>query len=337
MFLLVAVPEVLLLLGWVCRSDGLCSPTTFYENCWIRRFPGLSIDVEHSQKRGAHILNIYAASTAGHCSRACCILKDVSCNLAVFYYETNIQDMNCIHMYCPALESCIVKPTGGVVLYNITPGLDPDLLVFEKLSFKDINTRSSFSKRERHGGARVAGLETNQDGLSSPSFLLLEAPPLTTAPRPAAERSSRSSGVAAADRNSPVTFMALASATDHSVKAAEVPSGRNSSTTASDNARASPVSGLAPIQMASPSPSVVLPNTSKHLNETKVYSGRNNSSDEEGQQPVQEVTGRGTWLLPTVLCSLLAFTCCCCSIFWATGCSWKKRGRYKPGQKGSNS
>uniref|UniRef100_A0A8C6Y0S5 MANSC domain containing 4 n=1 Tax=Naja naja TaxID=35670 RepID=A0A8C6Y0S5_NAJNA len=316
------------------KSEGLCSPTTFYKNCWIRRFPGLSVDLQHSQKQGAHILNIYAASTAGQCSRACCVLKDVSCNLAVFYYKTNIHDVNCIHMYCPVLESCIVKPTSSVILYNITPGVDPDLLVFKKLSFKDINTRSSFNKWGRHGGARVADLVTDQDDLSSPRFLFLEASSPTTAPKPDIDRTSRSSAVDAALKNSPVTLMVAASAMDHSMKAAEILPGRNTSTTTSDEDKASPVSVPAPIRMASLSPSGVLPNNSKPLNETKVYSGRNNSSDDEGQRPTQETAGRGAWFPLIVLCSLLAFTCCCCccSIFLATG--WKRRGRYKPRQKG---
>ncbi|XP_034296278.1 MANSC domain-containing protein 4 [Pantherophis guttatus] len=335
MFLLVALSEVLLFGAWVCRSEGLCSPTTFYKNCWIRRFPGLSVDLEHSQKQGAHILNIYAASTAGQCSRDCCILKDVSCNLAVFYYKTNIHDINCIHMYCPVLESCIVKPTTSAILYNITPGVDPDLLVFEKLSFKDINTRSSFNKWERHGGARVADLETDQDELSSPRFLFLEASSPTTAPKPGMDRSSRSSAVDATLKNSPITLTASTSAMDHSAKAAEILPGINTSTTPSDNVKASSVSGFAPIQTASLSPGGVLPNTSKPLNETKVYSGRNHSSDDESQPPTEEMAGSGAWLPLIVLFCLLTFTCCCCcSAFLATG--WKKRGRYEPRQKGKS-
>ncbi|XP_032077763.1 MANSC domain-containing protein 4 [Thamnophis elegans] len=289
MFLLGALTEVLLFWGWVCRSEGLCSPITFYKNCWIRRFPGLSVDLEHSQKRGAHILNVYAASTAKQCSRACCILKDVSCNLAVFNYKTNIDDTNCIHMYCPVLESCIVRPTSSVILYNITPGIDPDLLVFEKFSFKDINTRSSFSKWERHGGGRVADLETDQDELSSPRFLFLEASSPTTAPKPGMDRSTRSSSVDVAFKNSPTTSMASASAMGHLAKATEILPGRTTSSTTSDNVKASPVSDPASIRTASLSPSEVLPNSSKPLNETKVYSGRNNSSPEEGQQPTEEM------------------------------------------------
>ncbi|XP_070610804.1 MANSC domain-containing protein 4 [Erythrolamprus reginae] len=330
MFLLVALSEVLLFWAWVCRPEGLCSPTTYYKNCWIRRFPGLSIDLEHSQKQGAHILNIYAAPTAGQCSRACCTLEGVSCNLAVFYYKTNIPDRNCIHVYCPVLESCIVKPTSSVILYNITPGIDPDLLVFEKFSFKDINTRSYFNKWERHGGARVADLETDQEELSSPRFFFVEDSSPTTAPKPGSENSA----VDAAFKNSPITLMASASAMDHSATAVEILPGRNTSTIPSDNIKASPVSWTpAPIQTVSLSPSGALPNTSNPLNETKVYSGRNNSSDDEGQQPIEEMTGKGGWLPLIVLCSLLVVTCCCCcGVFWATG--WKKRRRYKPRQKG---
>ncbi|XP_039210501.1 MANSC domain-containing protein 4 [Crotalus tigris] len=329
MFLLVALSEVLLLWGWMCRSEGLCSPTRFYKNCWIRQFPGLSLDLEHSQEQGARILKVYVASTAGQCSQACCILKDVFCNMAVFYYKTNIHNINCIHMYCPVLESCIVKPTRNVVLYNITPGVDPDLLVFEKLSFKDINARSSFHKWERHGRARVAGLD--QDELSSTRFLFPEASSPTTATKPGVDRSNQSSAVDVALKNSAITLMATASTMDDSVEAAEILPGRNSSTPTSGNAKAS----SAPIQMASLSPGRVLPNNSKPLNETKLYSGRNNrSDDDEGQQPSEEMAGGEAWWPLAVLCSM-AFTgccCCCCGIFWATG--WKKRRRYKPRQKG---
>uniref|UniRef100_A0A3Q1J1D6 Seven cysteines N-terminal domain-containing protein n=1 Tax=Anabas testudineus TaxID=64144 RepID=A0A3Q1J1D6_ANATE len=130
----------------------LCSPTSYYKNCWIRRFPGVFIDIEESLRRGARLVFIlvYVSYDTRVCVCVCvCFPPTVSCNLAIFHYDTTQDNVNCFHLHCPTLESCILSHRGNVVLYNITkgketqtigsstasvhvPGVDPDLLVFGK-------------------------------------------------------------------------------------------------------------------------------------------------------------------------------------------------------------
>ncbi|XP_061438501.1 MANSC domain-containing protein 4 [Rhineura floridana] len=332
MFLQVTVSEIFLLLGWVWRSDCFCSPTTFYKNCWIRQFPGLTIDLEHSQRRGAYILKVYTEATAQQCSQTCCLMKNVSCNLAVFYFEINNRSLNCLHVYCPALESCILKPWINVVLYNITPGVDPDLLVFEKLSFKDMNTRSSLNKWERHGSARVVNLEKCQNATTSSRYLLPEA--LSSAEVQELVTNGSNNASIAPDpihRTASITYLG---ATDASLKDyfTTVPdiSEREGSTSISGSTTALPTSVLTSFKMLSHMPSPAHLNSSKLLNESKGYSGRNNT---EGQKSTWEEVEKGSWLLPVVLCSSLTMICCC-TIFLVTGCHRKRSGRYKPRQKG---
>ncbi|XP_076588602.1 uncharacterized protein mansc4 [Chaetodon auriga] len=123
---------LLTVLSLVCHTESRCSPTSYYKNCWIRRFPGIFIDIEESQRRGAQLLKSYQEETALKCSRTCCLTRNFSCNLAIFHYDTTQENVNCFHLHCPTLESCILSHRGNVVLYNITKGVDPDLLVFGK-------------------------------------------------------------------------------------------------------------------------------------------------------------------------------------------------------------
>ncbi|XP_053742800.1 MANSC domain-containing protein 4-like [Synchiropus splendidus] len=111
-------------------SESRCSSTSYYKSCWIRRFPGVFIDTEESVRRGAQLLKVYLEETALQCSRTCCLTRNFSCNLAIFHYDTS--QHNCFHLHCPTLESCILSQRGNVVLYNVTKGVDPDLLVFGK-------------------------------------------------------------------------------------------------------------------------------------------------------------------------------------------------------------
>ncbi|XP_051976238.1 mucin-3A-like [Xyrauchen texanus] len=124
--------SLLSILGLICYSDSRCSPTSYYKSCWIRRYPGLYVDIEESQRRGAQILKVYQEETALKCSRACCLTPNFSCNLAVFHYNTTQDSINCFHLQCPTIESCIPHHRGNVILYNVTKGVDPDLLVFGK-------------------------------------------------------------------------------------------------------------------------------------------------------------------------------------------------------------
>ncbi|XP_034031929.1 MANSC domain-containing protein 4-like [Thalassophryne amazonica] len=144
---------LLTVLSLLCRAESGCSPTSYYGNCWIRRIPGIFIDIEESQRRGAQLLKLYQEESALKCSRACCLTRNFSCHLAVFHYDMTQESVNCFHLRCPTVESCFVRLGGNVVLYNITKGVDPDLLVFEKHFTSNVRVLP-------HHFSRVNGSET---------------------------------------------------------------------------------------------------------------------------------------------------------------------------------
>ncbi|NXP51638.1 MANS4 protein, partial [Heliornis fulica] len=332
MFLLVAIAEVLLVLGLSGESDSLCSPTIFYKNCWIRRFPGLLIDLQESQRRGAQVLKIYAEVSPQQCSRTCCLLRNVSCNLAVFYHGAIHENTNCLHLSCPALESCIIKARINAILYNITTGIDPDLLIFEKLTSKEPNTHSSLSKYGMQNSTKTTEWETCQHHSATSSSLLFQAPSSTTSHGLTANTyTSSTRQMVKKPEVTPYSRAETFPLEDHFTKRRNTTSASTRSPTSSDEktARSTLISKSAEVLSHMLTPPHL--NSSKqHLNETKGYSGRNYTSDNEA--PAWEAATLSVWLIPVVLCSSLIFLCCCTVAFTAGHCSCR-RGQYKPIKK----
>ncbi|NXD72401.1 MANS4 protein, partial [Eolophus roseicapillus] len=326
MVLLVAIAEVLLVLGLAVESDSLCSPTTFYKNCWIRRFPGLLIDLQESQKRGAQVLKIYEEVSPQQCSRTCCLLRNVSCNLAVFYHGAINKKTNCLHISCPALESCILKAKINVILYNITTGIDPDLLIFEKLTSKELNTHSPTSKYERQNSTKTTERERCQHHNATSSSLLLQAPSSTTSHGFIANTYTFSTSLTVQNTEVPIYSSAETFPPDDRFAKRTSTSVSTRSITSSDKTvHSTSISKSA--EVLSPMPTSHLNSSKQHLNETKGYSGRNYTSDNEA--PAWEAAALGVWLIPVILCSSLIFLCCCTVAFTAGRCS-NRRGQYKP-------
>ncbi|NXE64091.1 MANS4 protein, partial [Calcarius ornatus] len=316
---------LLLLLGLPGPSRCPCSPTAFYRDCWIRRFPGLLLDLRESRRRGAQLLRGYAETSPQQCGRSCCLLRNVSCNLAVFYHGAIHGNRNCLHMSCPALESCILKAGVDVILYNITTGIDPDLLIFEKLKSQEPNAYSSASKSERQHSTKTpeGGRGQHHNGTASGSPLL-RAPPAATSHGLPANTPSPSWNLTV-QRTEGIAY-SRAQTSPAAIAFAERTSSRSVITSSAKTAH----SALSPkpAQMFSHVPTPPRLNSSKqHLNETKGSSGRNSTSDNEAA--AWEAAALGVWLIPVVLCSSLLCLCCCTVALTAGRCSYR-RGHYKP-------
>ncbi|XP_015726594.1 MANSC domain-containing protein 4 [Coturnix japonica] len=330
MVLLVAISEVLLILGLAGESDSLCTPTMFYKNCWIRRFPGLLIDLQESQKRGAQVLRLYAEVSSQQCSRTCCLQRNVSCNLAVFYHGATSENMNCLHVSCPALESCILKARINVVLYNITTGIDPDLLIFEKLKFKGPST--SPKKYERQNSTKTSEWERCQHG-NVTSSSLLQAPSSTISHSVTANIfTSSTSLMVVKTKGSAYSRESTSLLDNYLAKRTNTTSGSTKLFTSSDRRTVHSTLIAKSAEVLSRIPTPPRLNSSKqHLNETKGYSGRNYTSDNEA--PAWESAALGVWLIPVVLCSYLIFLCFC-TVAPGAACCRSRKGHYQPIQRG---
>ncbi|KAM4675767.1 MANSC domain-containing protein 4 [Discoglossus pictus] len=326
-FLLLALLDVP---GIFCKSSILCPHTSYYHDCWIKRFPGLLLSLPGSEQRGAKVLQRQPERSAQLCSRKCC--DQASCNLAVFYSNTSQGRVNCHLVHCPQPESCILQLQEKAVLFTVTAGIDPDLLVFDKVGHIDLNPRSFF-KWERPNASQVqttpGPLPTSQDttpqhnSLSPEPFPHQARPPLQSSaqhspPMPISPRDSL-----LLSHSSPPTAPLVSESTTVPPTVAKTLS---QTATRESFFTSLPQIGRPMSDMQSPAH---LDSSKQHLNETKGHSGKNQSSEGEVEDTTRPWVS--LWLFPGLLGSSVTILCCCSGIL-ALGCCRRRRGRYRPGQ-----
>ncbi|MEE6478143.1 hypothetical protein FKM82_011755, partial [Ascaphus truei] len=236
-----------------------------------------------------------------------------SCNVAIFYYDTSEGRANCHLVHCPQPENCILRPQEGAVLFIVTVGVDPDLLVFDKLGHIDLNPRSSF-KWERPNTSRA---------LASPALLPTDQdpPPQSSHPQDPPPH-PLSTGDHLPPATTPVSTSPVGASSLSGDDFREEPDSSHAGSMP-------PPKNQPPSDLPSPAH---LDSSKQHFNETKGHSGRNQTSDGEGVG--MGSASVGSWLLPVLLGSSVTFLCCCSGLL-AFGCCKRRRGRYRPGREGN--
>ncbi|XP_013888041.1 MANSC domain-containing protein 4 [Austrofundulus limnaeus] len=340
-------------LSLLCRTESRCSQTTYYKNCWIRRFPGIFINMEESQRRGAQLLRFYQEESALKCSRSCCLTRNFSCNLAVFHHDTSQE--NCLHLHCPTLESCILTHRSNVVLYNITNGVDPDLLVFGK--YFTSNVRVLPHHFSRMNASEPLPPDKRQLIHPPPEKMTSTSPPtpgtpareehttpaqrtcqLTSVSSPSGQTSPSSGSDVSASPSSP-------DSTTPSTVSTGVPAGHPDSQTPLDVSATAPfISSLHPTPAHHDTPSSTGP-TWTRLSSTGSSEAGLQRNQTAGGQGVEGELGPGwqvaahTVLVLVSVCVTVLLGCCCSVLLVATWRGQRRRmGRYRTswrGKKGS--
>ncbi|XP_030628029.1 MANSC domain-containing protein 4 [Chanos chanos] len=354
-------------LSLICYTESKCSPTSYYKNCWIRRFSGLFVDIEESQRRGAQLLKFYQEDSALKCSRACCLTRNFSCNLAVYHFNTTQDSVNCFHLHCPSLESCILRYRGNVILYNVTKGVDPDLLVFGKYFTSNVRLWPHMASSKLNASEPLV---TDKRHFSWPPVQPLtyaQTKQTSTTPQRSSQQTSStiSTTITETPKNTTPNVTLSTSATPllnavttitlthhSSVRTALPTQTTRSYTTTTSKTTSTPLT-VPPPQHTTASPpetnssyitSLTVPanieGDKPYPNDTKGYISRNYTTT-DGQPPDGgDLTpvwhlATSTALVVLVACATLLFGCCCSVLL---GVSWRgrrrRKGRYRTAWRG---